>query len=83
MCKTMVVLINLIKREMAKFSILMLVSWNYFCILAEGPEIGLGHSFPALVLTKYIARQQKMLLFHANGLVKRQRLLRGLGSADS
>jgi len=66
----MVVFINLIKQEMAKFSILMLVSWNYFCILAEGPEIGLVHSFPALVLTKYMAGQQKMLLFHADGLVK-------------
>lgn len=79
----MVVLINLIKQEMAKFSILRLVSWNYFRILAEGPEIGLAHSFPALVLTKYIARQQEMLLFHADGLVKRQHLLRGLGGADS
>lgn len=74
----MVVFINLIKQEMAKFSILiMLVSWNYFCILAEGPEIGLVHSFPALILTKYIVCQQKMLLFHADGLVKRQRCLRG------
>lgn len=83
MCKMMVVLINLIKQEMAKFSMLMLVNWNYFCFLAEGPEIGLVHSFPTLVLTKYIARQQKTLLFHVDRLVKRQCLLRGLGSADS
>lgn len=70
MCKTMVVLLNLIKQEMAKFSILMPVSWNYFSILAEGLEIGSVHSFPSLVLTKYIARQQKMYCFMQRGSSK-------------
>lgn len=83
MCKMMVVLIKLIKQKMVKFTILMLVIWNYFYILAEGPEIALVHSFPALVLTKYITHQRKMLLFHPDGFIKRQHLLRGLGGADS
>lgn len=61
----------------------MLVSCNYFCIFAEGPAMRLVHSSPALVLTKFIIHQQKLLLSLANGQAKRQCLLGVLGTTDS
>lgn len=76
-------LMDLIKQKMVKFTILVFVIWIYFYVLAGGPEIALVHSFPAFVLTKYITHQQKMLLFHLDGLIRKQHLFRGLGGADS